>query len=259
MLEIGADVVTKRYPGNRDGAEREWRSLLLLAEWAPGLAPTPLTADLAGDPPEIRMSRLNGTSLGNAPVTDEQVAAMAAAVTRLHTSIPRGPISAFPQRPGHPLEMANWLREQCGAHPGLGADPVVARAFAAAVEWLSAETLDKVLQDEPEPVFGSGDGNLANFLWDGSQVQLIDFEYGGRCDRAYDLAEIVEHISMSVEAGSLLAHFELSGSSALRLRRFRRLLALYWFLRVLPGNADPGRIAPGTAERQAARLLELLS
>jgi len=44
-------------------------------------------------------------------------------------------------------------------------------------------------------VLGQGDGNLANFLWDGGQVRIVDFEDSGPSDRAFELAVLVEHLS----------------------------------------------------------------
>ena len=42
----------------RDEHRREWRALVLLAAYAPGLAPAPLGCDLDSAAPHIRMSRL---------------------------------------------------------------------------------------------------------------------------------------------------------------------------------------------------------
>ncbi len=42
------------------------------------------------------------------------------------------------------------------------------------------------------------DGNLANFLWDGERCRVVDLEDSGASDRAYELADHVEHITFRV-------------------------------------------------------------
>jgi hypothetical protein len=252
--------VIKRFRSWSQGEhEREWRALTLLAEYAPGLAPLPVKADLAGDPPTVVMSRLEGAPLV-APVTPEQIDALIEAITTVQQAIPQSLLANVPPRAGHPSEMADLVRAWCAQRPRLGPDPLVARAFDAGVEWLAR--LDSIVETEAAPVFGLGDGNLANYLWDGSRVRLVDFEYSGRSDRAYELAEAAEHVSMwvngAVEAPSLLSHFDLTTAEAARLRDCRRLLAFYWFHVLLPERSRHSRNPPGTLERQATRLLALL-
>ncbi|MFI7634275.1 phosphotransferase family protein [Nonomuraea sp. NPDC049400] len=86
------------------------------------------------------------------------------------------------------------------------------------------------------PVFGTGDGNIANYLWDGTKVRVIDFEYSGRSDRAFELAEVTEHIAVweNDPAGmtAVLERLELTAGEAARLTECRRLMALFWLLRV---------------------------
>ncbi|KUL37243.1 aminoglycoside phosphotransferase [Streptomyces sp. NRRL F-4489] len=111
-------------------------------------------------------------------------------------------------------------------------------------------------------MFGAGDGNSANYLWDGHRVRVVDLEESGRSDRAYELAEIVEHVSAWVprpfDTAAFLRRFPLTPAESARLRECRILLALVW-LSLLAGD-DPAhpRNPPGTAERQARRLLRRL-
>ena len=63
-LDIGAEQVTKRFRSwERGEPAREWHALVSLRQFAPGLAPAPLGADLTGDPPHVTMSRLPGVPL----------------------------------------------------------------------------------------------------------------------------------------------------------------------------------------------------
>lgn len=117
--------------------------------------------------------------------------------------------------------------------------------------------------EAPEAVLGHGDGNLANVLWDGERCRLVDFEDSGLSDRAYEYADLVEHISSwstgAVDAESLLGHLALDPALACRTHQARRLMALYWLIMLLPGNPADLRNPLGTLSRQASRLLTLLS
>lgn len=131
------------------------------------------------------------------------------------------------------------------------------------MDWLAQSALESAGRPEVPNVFGPGDGNLANYLWDGEQVQVVDFEDSGLSDRAFELAEITEHVGSWVEhplaVDAFLAHFDLTKTESARLVDCRRLLALVWLFLLAFDDADNPRNPPGTAERQASRLLGLLA
>ncbi|MGE6737062.1 phosphotransferase, partial [Streptomyces sp. NPDC059900] len=143
-------------------------------------------------------------------------------------------------------------------------DGPVALAMDRGLDWLARSGLDTHAAVDVPPVFGPGDGNLANYLWDGSSVRVVDFEDSGRSDRAFELAEITEHVGSWVEhpldALSFLRHFDLTAAESVRLERCRRLLALVWlFLLYFDSHSEDTRNPVGTVERQADRLLRLLA
>jgi hypothetical protein len=140
------------------------------------------------------------------------------------------------------------------------ADAVTAAALAGARDWLGRPRLDAVFAAEPPPVFGTGDGNLANVLWDGSRARLVDFEFSGRSDLAYELAEVAEHVSAKnvLAPGDLLDRFEPTPSERSRVRECRRLLAVFWLLALLSDDPERPRNPPGTLAHQAGHLLALL-
>ncbi|MGW3743221.1 aminoglycoside phosphotransferase [Streptomyces sp. NPDC005146] len=117
-------------------------------------------------------------------------------------------------------------------------------------------------QAEVPRIFGPGDGNLADYLWDGSEVRVVDFVDSGVSDRAFAPAEITEHVTSWVDQPldieTLLEQFELTAAESLRLKECRRLLALVWLFLLSFDKGDKPRNPPGTAERQASRLLNLL-
>ncbi len=131
------------------------------------------------------------------------------------------------------------------------------------MDWLARSGLEIAGQQDVPSVFGPGDGNLANYLWDGRRVQVVDFEESGRSDRAFELAEITEHVASWVERPldvvGFLQHFDLTGAESARLTQCRRLLALVWLFLLAFDDAGARRNRPGTVERQAGRLLDLLA
>jgi hypothetical protein len=130
------------------------------------------------------------------------------------------------------------------------------------VSWLDA-TASRWDQDQDlPPVLGQADGNLANFLWDGSRIVIVDFEESGRSDIPFELAELVEHVGSWVdtdfEADVFLAHFPLEAGQFARLSECRRLLALLWLITLSLVGPEDDRNPPNTAVRQAQRLRALL-
>jgi hypothetical protein len=249
-----AGIAIKRFPKRHDWpppdilAGREWQALTLIDKYAPGLAPAPVAADLAALEPTVTMSRLPGTALRGVPVSPQQVAAMARAVITLHTAIPPHELACLPPRLGNPVYQAQALRAWAGQLPPPPASPVVAAATRSGLAWLARSEHVWAAGPDVPPVFGQADGNLENFLWDGTRVRIIDFEYSGRSDRAWELADITEHVSAWVDTEfdvpAFLEHFDLRPAEAARLRDSRRLFALCW-LKLLRLQAPPHpRIRP---------------
>ncbi len=241
------DVVTKHYRPDRPGAaEREWRALTLLARYAPGLAPRPIS--FKGS---VIMSRIEGQPLRALPEPAAHARQMAAAVAALHAAVPREVLAGVPLRNWHRQALAEQVREWCERWPGR--DPLTDRAIREGCRWLELWRPD---ESGVRPVFGAGDGNLANFMWDGERVRMVDFEDSGRSDRAFELADLSQHVSMWVDGEiDVLRYFELSEAEHARLRDCSRLHALTWLF-LLSGEGP--RNPPGTFRRQVERVLAAL-
>ncbi|MGR6924210.1 phosphotransferase family protein [[Actinomadura] parvosata] len=263
QVEFGEDVVIKRYRSwHRGEPYREWTALTLLAEHAPGLAPAPVEAALDADPPMITTSRLPGRVLRGEHATDEQVAAIADALNRLH-QVPTRVVEAVEPAPWGPVVAVDKVRVLADKQPDLGHDPRVRRAYQMGAAWLPSTDPDKLTVNPHPPVLGLADGNHANLLWDehGGRVWLIDWEDSGRNDRAFELGEVTEHISRvdgGLDAKQLLARIDLAQGEAERVLGFRRLVALGWFLQLGPSGPATPHNPPGTLEHLAERVLELL-
>lgn len=272
-------VVVKRFvQAHRGEADREWRALTLLADHAPGLAPEPILADLAANPPVIEMSLLPGEPLGGRPLTAEQESALVRALGQLWQSVPVSRVVPLPGEAGNEAQLVSVVRQLAVQAQGLGEDPVVRAAHSAGLSWLawavneSGRLAGQASYADPgggragwpglSAVFGQGDANLANFLWDGERVRIVDFEDSGPSDRAFELAALVEHLSAwsdsDLDGNVFVRAFGLSAAERSRLADCRRLAALFWLLILRPGGNASSRNPPGTLRRQAERLLTLL-
>ena len=270
-ITVEDGVAVKRFRSHVDDGERrlyggeprrEWRALELLARYAPGLAPRPVREDLGADPPLIVMSRVPGEPLGTRPVSDDQEDAIAAALVRLHHAIPPSVLGTVERAPGSPQLLPGRIREMACACNAELLDSMPRRAYRAALAWLGSGGAERAASVTGQPVFARGDPNLANHLWDGNSVRLVDFEASGRGDRATELADFVEHVTVWAHAGisaeAFLDRFDLSPGEREQVTQLRRLFAAFWVMRLLPGGSAYRRNPPGTFERQASRLLGLL-
>lgn len=261
-VELGTHRVVKRFHRTaRGSSEREWCALKLLAQHAPGLAPVPCEADLTAETPVVVMSRLPGEPLRGRALDAQQIEALVTAVNRLHAAVPPEVLTAkSPPRPGRQQELVAQLHIWARL-PRLRCADEVVRAKDSGLAWLADADLEDTDPPEVPAVFGAGDGNLANYLWDGSRVRVVDFEDSGRSDRAFELAEITEHVGSWVEqpldVASFLSRFSLTKAESVRLGECRRLLALVWLF-LLSFDEHNRRNPPGTTELQARRLNELL-
>jgi aminoglycoside phosphotransferase len=253
-------VVKKFRSADRDEPAREWAALKLLARHAPGLAPAPVRADLDAAPATIEMTWLPGTDLGGPTLTPAQTQALAVALDRLWSCVPslRGHPATTPNADRFTAEVRSMLT----AGLAMGDDPAVTRACASAAAWLDSGALNRPYPGSTS-VLGQGDPCLANFIWDGTQIRIVDFEDSGPSERAFELAILTEHISAwsdaRLNADDFLALFDLTGAEAARVHLFRCLAALFWLILLRPGGPASARNPPGTLQRQAARLLTLLS
>lgn len=258
-------LVRKKYGHiEHDQPRREWRALRLLHEYAPGLAPGPVDADLDATPPWITMEVLAGDPLGGQALSSSEERAVVEALDRLHTCVPRVALAAVPMVANHPRRAFGDIASRLVAQPRPEDDAVVARAYDEALRWLSGSEPNRLFDAGPDrPVFARVDHNLRNFLWDGDRARLVDFEYSGRSDRCAEIAELVEHLSARCTPDRtwqrLVEDVDLSRAEHQRLLTIRRLLAVMWLLKLLPGQVGASRNPPGTPRLQAQRALSLLS
>jgi aminoglycoside phosphotransferase (APT) family kinase protein len=246
-IDISGEVVTKTYVSwGRDEPLREWTALQVISAARPHLVPVPIRLVRSGSRPSVAMSRLPGTPLSG-PLTAEQLGGLQVALSELWSIPPTGvepvDVAAFVDR----------IRREISSWTGSG---IVGEAQRAALKWLAGPAPDELV--EPlDPVIGHVDPNLANYLWDGTQVRIIDFEDAGQSDLALELASLLEHIaSRSTNWTNFLTHFPVNPA---RLQAARRLYATFWLTLLRPNGPSAHRNPPKTPPQQAKRLLALLS
>lgn len=239
-----------------DEPRREWRALNLLARHAPGLAPKPVRADLQADPPLIVMSRVPGEPLGTSPVSEAQQDAIATALSRLHRAIPPSVLATVEPAPGSAQLLPGRIRDMAGACDAELLDALPRQAYRAALAWLDSGQAECATSVTGPPVLAQGDPNLANHLWDGNRVHLVDFEASGRGDRATELADFVEHMTVWAHAGinaeAFLDRFGLGRDELRLITRLRPPFAAFWVMRLLPGGHAYHRNPPAPSNARPA-------
>ncbi len=249
-LAVSGASLVKRYTSwDRGEHRREWAVLNHLQAHMPGLVPVPLHADLDAEPPSIRMSVLPGEPL-RGELTRAQLDALDVALRALWSV----PVGGLPPRRFCPAEAWQLTRTRFAVSRRPGG--IAGVAFDAAGEFLRGAALSDG-SGQARQVVGHSDPNLANYLWDGETVRLVDFEDAGRSDVAYELATLVEHLSArGTDWKRFLARFDVD---AARVLAARRLAASLWLTMLLPGGVAARRNPPDTLERQAERLLALMA
>jgi aminoglycoside phosphotransferase (APT) family kinase protein len=248
-LTVAGALLTKRYASwDRDEPAREWAVLRHAYRYAPDLVPRPVAAGLTARPPWLTMSVVPGEPLA-APLTAAQARALGTALARLW-AVPHGDLAGVAPWTDD-LRFARRLTD--GPRPDGGA---LAAGYDAALSWWDGPDPDLLRRKPSVTVLGHRDPNLANYLWDGRRIRLVDFEDAAVSDPATELALLVEHLSWrGVDTTALRARFSVDED---RFRAARRLWAMFWLRLLLPGGPAVARNPPGTAERQAERLLRLI-
>src|SRR6185437_3563164 len=156
--------------------------------------PRPLQRGAEDGTPVIVMTRVAGEPLGDAPLTGEQLSALGQALRVMYAAVPAGALKGIPERRWGPAELCSTLRSWI-AEPVPEPGPLVGAAVRAASWWLGSGEADVLAGPLAQRVFSHADGNLGNFVWDGARCHVVDFEDSGFSDPAYEVADLVEHVS----------------------------------------------------------------
>jgi hypothetical protein len=225
----------------RGRAEREWQALQLLAAHRPGLAPAPLWYDPDPRQPVVVMQLLSGRHLGGQRLDRTQLAMLAQLYAELYQITPATAARPLPAAVGQPAALLRRIGGVWDAM-GAGADaPWQAEAARLWQRWSAGPDPAVLLAPAPH-MFSRGDPSLANWLWDGHRLALVDFENAGLRDRAVELADLVEHIQARNTPPAawawFVSRFDLDEDERARYQAARRLFALFWLALLQP---QPGR------------------
>jgi hypothetical protein len=238
----GRHVCVKVYRvDDRNRAEREWRALTALTALQLPEPPKPYGYDPDPALPIVVMQLVAGAPLGDQPLTDRQLTALHHTLVRLFQITPEAlPNTNLPAVSTDASHMRHRVQQAFDALTTTG--PLAGQALDCWQTWITSS--DPELLDTPAPsVFGRGDPNLRNCLWDGHTLRLIDLEYAGWSDRAHELADLIEHPESRATPDTtwqnFIDRFDLPNPEHQRLHASRRLLALFWTSRMWPNPHEP--------------------
>jgi aminoglycoside phosphotransferase (APT) family kinase protein len=230
---------------DRDHAAREWTALRYLKRVSYPLAARPIHYDPS--PPAILMDLLPGRALAGAVLSRQQLTALGQAVDGLHALPVEG--AGLAEAAATAASMLARVRRAV-----VDASALSTGFILDCQRWLGTSHAE-ALSQPGRPVFGKGDAGVGNCLWDGTTLRLVDFEYAGISDRPFDLAELVEHVEARATAGTswqaFLGERQLDADELARLTAARKLLAIFWSLRL---SAEPAEVREAQIDR-ASRLL----
>jgi hypothetical protein len=218
---------------DRCRAEREWLSLGFLARHQASSAPAPLWADPHPAQPAIGMAFLPGRPFPETGDRREPLRALAA-VQRQYAGLRL------------PRELGTLERIDSAAHyihriTGIWA-PVITSHPRDALTRDLLQILSRwedggdaaILAEPARRIFSRGDSNVLNWLWDGTSIRVVDFEFAGYSDLAFDCADLTEHISSRQAGISDQEWAEITGLAGLggedqrRFEAAQRTCALRW-------------------------------
>ncbi|MFD4949576.1 hypothetical protein ACFVYE_30920 [Streptomyces sp. NPDC058239] len=107
-----------------------------------------------------------------------RMAAMAETLDALYGAVPYDGLAGVPVRPDHRAGLIARLHIWHGQEPRPAAGAAVRAALCEGTAWLDRSGPAAAPDVPGTPVFGLGDGNLANYIRDAdaSRIRVVDFE-----------------------------------------------------------------------------------
>ncbi|MGH3822064.1 MAG: phosphotransferase [Pseudonocardiaceae bacterium] len=226
------EVCLKLYrTDKRDRAACEYQALTHVAACGVTAAPQPLWHDPDPELPAVAMTMVAGEPV---PDLTEPITALRIVVAVLGQlrEIPLGPFADMPR-----VDSAtNYMNRVTDVWPGQldehDDEPFTADMRKLLDAWHERD--DATVLAVPAPrIFSRGDSNLLNWLWDEPDVSVVDWEFVGYSDTAYDAAELIEHLSAHAidDEGWISLVPDLGINDDATRRRFlaaQRTVALRW-------------------------------
>lgn len=217
----------------RDRAACEHTALQHIAAHRLTAGPQALWHDPHPELPAVAMTFLAGEPLPHLTGADLDGAIHAAVdVLSELRHLPLGPfadLARVDSAANYVRRLAEVWPEQLRQQPD---DPLTTDLTQLLAVWHDhgdAETLA-----EPAPrVLSRGDSNLLNWLWNPTTIHVVDWEFTGHSDPAYDAAELIEHLSARCISDTtwlaLLPRLGITDPAGRRrFRAAQRTVALRW-------------------------------
>ncbi|HEX2033900.1 MAG TPA: aminoglycoside phosphotransferase family protein [Chloroflexota bacterium] len=248
----------------RDRAGREWRALELLQARGGTFHPRPVAYAPHHTGPVVVMARIAGRPVRGQPLSPAQLHALVELRRACYAITPSTTAVALPPVVGNVAKETARLEAAREALRAAPAQDALAPQLAGTIDtWLAGPDPARLAQPAP-PVFSAGDGNLANYLWDGRHLWRTDYEYSGWSDRAVDLADLVEHDGSRATPDDawtgFVGAFDLSPAERARFQAARRLWAVFWAMLFWSrGGHDPASPLHAKLLAQLPRAWRLLA
>ncbi|GAB3474106.1 aminoglycoside phosphotransferase family protein [Amycolatopsis cihanbeyliensis] len=188
------EVCLKLYrTDKRDRAACEYQALTHVAACGVTAAPRPLWHDPDPELPAVAMSMVPGQPVPELAEPTSSLPAVVAVLGSLR-ELPLGPFVDIPRVDSATTYMKRIIEVWPGQLDEYADEPVTADMRSLLDAWHEHD--DAAVLAEPAPrIFSRGDSNLLNWLWHEPDVRVVDWEFVGYSDTAYDAAELVEHPS----------------------------------------------------------------
>ncbi|WP_410646403.1 aminoglycoside phosphotransferase family protein [Amycolatopsis sp. cmx-4-54] len=239
---------------DRQRVEREWHGLTHAVSL--GSTPTPLWLDEDPDQPALGMTLLPGAPILDVLDPSSAITALAE-TTRALQSLPLNEPLASLERVD---SISHYIARLTDVWPGQLADaadePQTPDMLALLRRWETSGDAE-LLARPATRVYSRGDANMLNWLHDGGNTYVVDFEFSGYSDVAVDAADHIEHISARAIPDDVWssAEAELGITPDIRTRfaAAQRTIALRW-LAVL-WKQRTKRVEEFTAQYERVRAL----
>jgi aminoglycoside phosphotransferase (APT) family kinase protein len=214
--------------------QREWHALSLLAAHHVPYVPRPLWLDDSTESPAMAMTFVTGAPIPDAARKESALSGLIETWQQIHVTPVEGPLAGLVRIDS----AAHYCKRITGIWAGQLADnphdPLTGELQPLLDGW--RESGDADVLAEPQPLaFSRGDANLLNWLYDPAShtTSCVDFEFSGTSDPAFDIADLVEHISARTFSDETWATVvaALGADNAAFARRFhaaQRTCALRW-------------------------------
>ena len=181
----------------RRRVERESAALTLLTQHGVARVPRLLWQDEHPRTPALGMTVMPGIPLPELTNPASALPGFVATWQRIHAVAPTGLLAGLPRID----DSSHFIARLTGQWPDQLAqsegDPQTPEMLQLLKAWQHSGDADVLAVAQPA-AFSRGDANLLNWLAHGDEVAAVDFEFAGYSDAAYDVAELVEHISARV-------------------------------------------------------------